>query len=606
MDALSPCVVFAPLTAAAVLAGLTSIAKRAVVDTVALVGAVTTLVLTVALWHRTLDHRVVHWFSGWKPHRGLAVAVGLTADPLSAGVAVLIALLTLCALVYAWRHLESGSHHLPVLILLFEGGLIGFALSGDRFIMFVFFELMSVAAYALTALLVTDRGPLEGAINFALINSLGSFALLLGIALLYADTGALNLAQMGQALAAHPPSPAAVLGIGLVTVGFLVKAAVVPFHFWLADAHAVAPTPACVLFSGVMAEIGVFGVARVYWTAFAGAVGPHQHAFGLVLVAGGAVSVVVASVMCFSQQHLKRLLAFSTIAHVGMVLVGVGLMSTDGLAGAALYVIGHGAVKAALFLLAGIVLHRTGSLDDEYLRGRARHLKVTGVLFAIGGLALAGLPPFGLSLGKGMIEDAGHHYAWLPWLFLFGSALTGGAVLRAAGRMFLGLGPDESNTEPADRYGESEEERETRDAADRTPFVLMAPAVVLLLVGLAIGLTPHLAQHTETVAGQFRDRAHYASAVLDGRDGRIAVETKVPKAAGTWWSLASALSAVAVAAAALFRRRMVDASVRARARVLGAPVRALRRLHDGYIGDYAAWFTVGLACVCGSFALLVR
>lgn len=605
MDALSPCVVFAPLTAAAILAGLTSVTKRVMVDAVALAGATVTLVLTVALWHRTLDHRVVHWFSGWKPHRGLAVAVGLTADPLSAATAVLVAVLTLCALVYAWRHLESGSHHLPVLMLLFEGGLIGFALSGDLFILFVFFEVMSVAAYGLTALLVTDRGPLEGAINFAVINSLGSFALLLGVGLLYASTGALNLAQMGQALAAHPADSSAILGIGLVTVGFLVKAAVVPFHFWLADAHAVAPTPACVLFSGVMAEIGVYGVARVYWTAFAPAVGSHQHALGMVLVAFGAVSIVIASVMCFTQQHVKRLLAFSTIAHVGIALVGVGLMSTDGLAGAALYVAGHGAVKAALFLLAGIVLHRTGSLDDEHLRGRVGHLKGTGVLFAVGGLALAGLPPFGLSLGKGLIEDAGHHYPWLPWLFLFGSAMTGGAVLRAAGRMFLGLGPAERDETPADRYAETEEERETRSAHERTPATLFIPAVVLMVAGLAIGLVPHAAEHAEVTAGQFRDRAHYATAVLDNRDGRVHVETTPPKQAGTWWSAASAAAALALAAATLFRQRLA-ASVRARARVAAAPVRALRRLHNGYVGDYAAWFTVGLACVCGAFALVVR
>src|SRR4029079_6821014 len=127
-------------------------------------------------------------------------------------------------------------------------------------------------------------GPLQGAINFAVTNTLGAYCVLIGIGLFYGRTGALNLAQIGQALAGHKPDGLVVVAFALVACGFLVKGAIVPFHFWLADAHAVAPTPVCVLFSRVMVELGLYGVARVYWTAFEGVPGSHAGGLKALLV----------------------------------------------------------------------------------------------------------------------------------------------------------------------------------------------------------------------------------------------------------------------------------------------------------------------------------
>src|SRR5207253_10328303 len=133
----------------------------------------------------------------------------------------------------------------------------------------------------------------------------------------YARTGALHFAQIGRTLAGQHSGGLEIMALTLVLVGFLVKAAIVPFHFWLADAHAVAPAPVCVLFSGAMVELGLFGVARCYWTIFAGPFAAHAPSVGHVMLGLGAFTALVGAVMCFAQQHLKRLLAFSTVSHVG-------------------------------------------------------------------------------------------------------------------------------------------------------------------------------------------------------------------------------------------------------------------------------------------------
>jgi multicomponent Na+:H+ antiporter subunit D len=608
---LPPIPVVVPVLVAAIIAMGASKLPRRVIEAIEFLAALASLAVCAILLVRSTDHRIVYWFSGWRPHHEVALGISFTIDSIGAGAGVLISSLFVLAFVFSWRYFEETVQgRYGILMLVFLGSMNAFAFTGDLFDLFVFFELMSVVAYALTAYRIEEQGPLQGALNFAIVNSLGTFSILLGIAMIYARTGALNMAQIGHSLAGRAPDGLIVVGFTLVMVGLFVKASVVPFHFWLADAHAVAPPTVCVLFSGVMVELALYAAARVYWAVFQGALAQHQVAIGHVLIGFGVATAIVGSMMCFFQQHLKRMLAYSTIGHVGLFLMAFGLMEHVGFAGAVIYVVAHGAVKAALFLLAGILVYRLAQIDEEHLRGKGSRLVGTGIMFAVGGIGLAEVPPFGTFVGKTLIEDAGSAagYHWMPWVFGFVAAMTGGTVLRAAGRIFLGWGPEEHDRFGSEKAGEEEGAAEIRNPRDRTPLTLWLPAAILLAVGFGLGLVPNLSGHVEQASAQFQGTASYQRAVLGTEEVPLRrVEAEPPSSLGIWYGLASGAAAVSIALLALFRRRLGTSRIRSTlASWLWPPVKRLRLLHSGHVGDYAAWFAVGLAVLGGLFTMATR
>ena len=579
---LPPLPVAGPLLVAALLLIFGHRLPRRIPDAIAILTAMVASVICAVLFGDAADAPITYWFGGWTPRDGQAIGIAFLVDQAGAGVATFIALLFTAALVFAWGYFDRVHAHFHVLMLLFMAAMIGFCLTHDIFNMFVWFEVMSVAGFALTGYALR-ASPLEGALNFTIMNSLGAYLMLGGIGLLYGFGGALDMTALGRFIAGRPPDPVVSAAFAMMATGLLIKAAQAPFHFWLPDAHAVAPSPVSVIFSGAMVSIGIFGLARLCFTVFAGDAVVMRVTHSLLLGLGVASAIIGAS-MAIKQRHLKRLLAFSTVSHVGLMLIALALLSRSGTQGLLIYLIGHGSVKAVLFMMAGVVLSRLGGIDEIELRGRGRDIWPAGLVMAAAGLLLAGLPVGIMDSGVVAIATAAHAAGkdWLAAPVLFCSCVTGAAVLRAAGRIFLGWGP------VAGEEANSATEEETEDSGRPLWLMLLPAALCLLPAVFGANLVSGIAWRAAVAFMQIGELMANAAPAAPDLTKMLA-----------WCS--TGLAAL-IAAFQLLHRSLppiVTGPVKRISRSAGG---GLEYLHSGAIGDYVTWLVVGVALFALSLA----
>jgi len=296
------------------------------------------------------------------------------------------------------------------------------------------------------------RASLEAAYKYLLICSVG-------IAIAFAGTVLVYYAEMvrQQTLAVHAPSalrwttlvalapalPSRVLEVAFVclVVGYGTKAGLAPMHTWLPDAHSEAPAPVSALMSGVLLSVGVYAIAR--FKPIIDAAGGSGFA-GRILLALGLLSLAVAAVFLWAPDNYKRMLAYSSVEHIGLVCLGLGFGGALGVAGALLHVANHGLAKSALFLLAGRIRAAYGTVELARVRGLLTALPFTGRAFVVALIALLGLPPFGLFTSEVMIVAAGieQGHAWIAGATLVLLVLAFGGLLRAVHAMTVGAAPE--------------------------------------------------------------------------------------------------------------------------------------------------------------------
>lgn len=295
-----------------------------------------------------------------------------------------------------------GPRTTPVIsaILLLTGGTIGITLAGDLFTLYVFIELLAIATYALIAT-AESRWATYAAFKYLLIGTLGASLYLLGTAMAFIATGALNMRFVAQEFSILGYTDPLVIGSFIfILVGLAIKIALFPVHTWLADAHAAAPDAISAIISGLLPAIAVYALLRILFTVYTlEFIQRHGWVIDLLLL-GGVASLILGSFYAVLQRRLKLLLAYSTIANMGLAIIGITIANETALYGSLLHLIGHGVIKAALFILVGLFAIACGAKTLSDYAGLATDAPYLSAGFVLLGVALIGIPPTVGFMGK--------------------------------------------------------------------------------------------------------------------------------------------------------------------------------------------------------------
>lgn len=437
---------------------------------------------------------VVFQAGGWPFPFGIT----LIGDPLSALFTVMTQLVMMAGLLYALGSKDYIVRYWPFLplYLLLVTGLTGTFLTGDLFNMYVFTELLVLAGAALTAS-SDDHYGAEAAYKYYYISLLASTFMLLSIGSLYVSYGTLNMADLAAQVAANPDGILLGPAIALLLATFLIKSAVFPFHFWQPDFHAAAPTAVSAMLSSVVVKVGVYGFLRMTTLLFV-AQAPFLRA---ILLALGVVGVIFGGLSAIGTHNVKRMLAYSTLAQIGFILVGIGWGTAPALAAAVLFSFNHSLIKAAMLMLAGYVAGRAPvkSASFDVVRGVGHHLPAAGGLFLLGGMALSGIPPTNGFISKMLLFRSGIAAEGYVSLLIIGvaSILTLIYVIRAFQTIWW--------EEPREPF----KPKPTGDS-------LLAPAALIVIV-LALGIwAAPLVDTATTVSDWLLAPQLYLGAVIGG------------------------------------------------------------------------------------------
>jgi len=385
-----------------------SIARLASLGAVSLCLIFLTLLFPAIFTGKTINYPV----GGWKE----PVGISLYMDGLAWISSLIGMMIALFALIYAGG--EGGyDYKFYFFFLTLLGGMQGVILTQDIFNMFVFFEILSIASYILIAY-PRKENSIMASFNYLLISSLGIGFFLLGIALLYQQTGVLSLREMiGPGSEIHKSSAMFSLALVFLVVGIGVKAAFVPLHTWLPDAHAFAPHPVSAILSGVMIKVSFLAVWRII----------RLFQFGnlqeIFLWIGGATAFLGVT-WAIAQDDSKKLLAYHSISQMGFIIVSFGVATSLSLTASFYHLLNHSLFKSLLFLSIGAVIYTTGKRKIEELRGLGKKMPLVFIGFLIGALSISGIPPFNGYVSKSLISLSLKEYPFVYFLIFLTSMGT--------------------------------------------------------------------------------------------------------------------------------------------------------------------------------------
>jgi multicomponent Na+:H+ antiporter subunit D len=425
---------------------------------------------------------------GWEAVNGIPIGIYLVFDGLSSFLLLTISLIGFLSVFYAISYMKSytAENNFYALFCLMIAGMNGVVLSGDIFNIYVFLEIAVIASYALVAF-GTEKRELEASFKYQVLGGIASLIILFAAGMLYWQTGTLNLGDISRVLKGQEQSLALILTEVMLITGFGLKAAMIPFHAWLPDAHSSAPSPISSMLSGVLIKaIGIYALVRIFFNMF-----ELNQDISVVITVLGAISMVIGGVLAIGQWDLKRMLAYSSISQVGYIIIGVGIgmlviinngketIAALAITGALFHLINHAVFKGLLFLNAGAIEYMTGTRDLKKLGGLASEMPVAATSSLGASLAISGIPPFNGFFSKLLIIIAaiqGEFYL-LATLAVLVNFVTLGTFMKFYRYTFHSAG-----------------EVKTKLVASRLPFTMKFSMITMLVlcVFLSLLLIPSL------------------------------------------------------------------------------------------------------------------
>ena len=377
--------------------------------------SVATAAIAFALLLRVLEAGTVSYaLGGFAPPLGIEYRV----DAANAFMLVLVALIGALVALYAPRSLgdeippeRQGWYCSIYLVCL--AGLVGMAITGDAFNAFVFMEVSSLAMYTLIAL-GQDRRALVAAFSYLVIGTIGATFYVIGVGFIYLMTGSLNFHDIAGLLGEVEHQRPLIAGLAFVTIGLGLKFAMFPMHLWLPNAYAYAPTVATAFIASTATKVAVYLLLRYWFSVYGGLFVLTMTPAAALVTVVAVLAMILCSLSAIWQINVKRMLAYSSVAQVGYMLLGIALLSEAGLTGGISHLFNHAIVKCCLFLAIGCVYYSTGVTRIENLAGLGRTMPLSMGAFVIGGLGLIGVPGTAGFVSKWfLIQGAAEQGQWL-------------------------------------------------------------------------------------------------------------------------------------------------------------------------------------------------
>ncbi len=351
------------------------------------------LAVSLALLAEVSDGSVLSYAIGsWPPPWGIEYRI----DSVNAFLLVLVSLIASVVVIYSRESVAAEvpreQHYLfYTMYALCLSGLLGIAATGDGFNLFVFLEISSLSSYVLIAL-GRDRRALMASYQYLIMGTIGATFIVIGVGLLFLMTGTLNLADMAARLPAISETRPVLAALAFITVGVCLKLALFPLHLWLPNAYAYAPSAVTAFLAATATKVSLYVLLRFYYSVFGESVVFARLPMGEILLALSLAAMFVASTVAIFQHDVKRLFAYSSVAQIGYVTLGVSLDTLTGLTGGIVHLFNHALTKGALFLLLGGIALRLGVVRFQDIGGIARVMPLTTFGIVLAGLSLIGVP----------------------------------------------------------------------------------------------------------------------------------------------------------------------------------------------------------------------